>query len=69
MYQERRNKEQTPASTANATEVQQKKRERTETKMLVRSRISTAIKRATMLVPAPNPQKTSVGLGKLRAGD
>ena len=37
--------------------------------MLVRLRVLTAIRRATMLVPTPNFQKTSVGLGNLRAGD
>ena len=37
--------------------------------MSVRSRVLTAIKKATMPAPALNLQKTSVGLGDLRAGD
>ena len=37
--------------------------------MSVRSRVSTAIRRAIMLALAPNLKKTSVGLGNLRAGD
>ena len=37
--------------------------------MSVSSRVLTTIRRAIMLVHAPNLQKTSVGLGNLRAGD
>ena len=37
--------------------------------MSIKSRVSTAVRRATMLAPAPNLQKASVGLDNLRAGD
>ena len=37
--------------------------------MSVKSHILTTIRKATMSAPAPNIQKTSVGLGNLRAGD
>ena len=37
--------------------------------MSVKSRISIVIKKATILVLTPNLQKTSVGLGNLRADD
>ena len=37
--------------------------------MSVRSRVSTAIRKATMLVLASNLQKTSVGLGDLHIDD
>ena len=57
--------EQTPATSINTINVSKKRR---KSMTLVRLRVSTAIRKVTLLAIAPS-QKTSVGLGNLRAGN
>ena len=60
---------QTLPSTANTTKIKLKKKKKTKTVMLVRSRVLTIIRRATILVPILNFQKTSVSVNNFRASD
>ena len=64
-----RDKEQTLASTTNATKVQQKKKKKNQDQNTSKVTYSTMIKKATMLVLVPNLQKTSIGLCSFRVSD